>query len=82
MTKKAAKLRVSYYLKEQAQHLEAADNKKAALIRKQIVKAEEIKKMYMQLCQYLNPQGRSSLNHLHNLHSYDAEYMTQSYLRH
>ncbi len=63
LTKKAAELRVSH-LEEQATNLEGIDDKKAALIRKQIIKAEEVKKMYMKLRRYLNPQGRSSLNHI------------------
>jgi exonuclease III len=63
MTKRASELRRNY-LEEQAQNLEAEDQEKAAMIRKRIVKAEEIKQMYMKLRRYLKPQGRSSLNHV------------------
>jgi ubiquinone/menaquinone biosynthesis C-methylase UbiE len=63
MTKKAAALRMKY-LEEQAQQLEAIDDITAATIRKRIAKAEEIKKMYMKLRRYLNPQGNSSMNHV------------------
>ena len=63
VTKRAAELRKTY-LEEQAQNLDAEDKEKAALIRKRIVKAEEIKQMYMKLRRYLKPQGRSSLNHI------------------
>jgi hypothetical protein len=63
VTSKAAELRITF-LKEQAQDLEGNDDEKAALIRKRIVKAEEIKMMYMELRCYLNPQGRSNLIHV------------------
>jgi DNA-binding ferritin-like protein len=63
ITKKAAALGITF-LEEQAQNLEAVDNAKAAMIRKRIAKAEDINKMYLKLCRYLNPQGQSSLNHL------------------
>ena len=63
ITKKAEEIRITY-LEEQARDLEAADNDKAALIRKRIAKAEEIKKMYIKLRRYMKPQGRSNLNHI------------------
>jgi hypothetical protein len=52
------------HLEKQGTDLEGIYDKKAALIRKRIIKAEEVKKMYMKLRRYLNPQGRSSLNHI------------------
>jgi hypothetical protein len=52
------------HLEEQATNLEGINDEKAALIRKRINNAEEVKKMYMKLLRYLNPQGRSSLNHI------------------
>jgi hypothetical protein len=48
ITKKAAELCISY-LEEQTQNLIGVDDKKAALIRKRIVQAEETKTMYMKL---------------------------------
>jgi hypothetical protein len=52
------------YLEQQAKNLEAADDERVALMRKQIIKAEEIKKMYMKLRRHLKPQGCSTLNSL------------------
>jgi hypothetical protein len=63
ITKRAAELRVTF-LEEQATNLEAVDKEKSALIRKRIIKAEEIKKMYVKLRRYLKPQDRSSLHHI------------------
>jgi hypothetical protein len=63
VTKRAKELRRTY-LEEQAINLEAEDKEKAAMIRKRIIKAEEIKQMYMKLRRYLKPQGKSSLNHV------------------
>jgi hypothetical protein len=62
-TKKAAALRTTH-LEEMAQTLDGQDDETAARIRKRIKKAEDIKTMYMKLRRYLNPQGRSSLNHV------------------
>jgi hypothetical protein len=71
--------------KKRNQH--SNDNKKAALICKHIIKAEAIKTMYMKLRQYMNPQGRSSLNHgmvpANNLWPKLAQlWRKQGYLRH
>jgi predicted transcriptional regulator len=54
ITKKVAELRVTY-LEDQARTLDNVKDKKAALMRKRILKAEAIKTMYMKLQQYLKP---------------------------
>jgi hypothetical protein len=51
------------HLEEKATNLEGIDDEKAALIRKWIIKAEEVK-VYMKVQRYLNPEGSSSLNHI------------------
>lgn len=63
INKKAEQIRITY-LEELAANLDAVDDEKAALIQKRIAKAEEIKRMYIKLCRYMNPKGRSSLNHI------------------
>lgn len=51
-------------MEEQAQILKATNAEEAAKIQKRIVKAEEIKQMYLKLRRYLKPQGRSSVNQI------------------
>ena len=63
ITKCAKDLQITF-LEEQAKSLAGVNDEKAALICKQIVKAEEIKRMYMKLSRYLKPQGQSSMNHI------------------
>jgi exonuclease III len=63
MNKKAAALRMTF-LEEQALLLESNNDPKAADIRKRILKAEEITRMFNKLRSYLRPAQQSSLSHV------------------
>jgi hypothetical protein len=63
LNKKASELRISY-LEEQAQLLDANNDVKAAEIRRRILKAEELTRMFKKLRSYLRPNLHSSLSHV------------------
>ena len=63
LNKKASELRITY-LEEQARLLETNNDPKAADIRKRILKAEELIRMFNKLRSYLRPHQQSNLSHV------------------